>query len=117
MPHNFYVYLLAELGLIGVSLFVILAVHIAWTLWMKVVRVTDPYTNFLATLLLGSWMSILFQAAFKTIGLTEPLFWGFIAMSASFVHLTAAEGGAALPRKPEEGEPEEAPLVRAARVA
>ena len=28
MPHNFYVYLLAEVGLIGVSLFVILAVHL-----------------------------------------------------------------------------------------
>ena len=81
------------------------------------VRLTEPYMNFMATLLFGCWLSILFQAAFKTIGLTEPLFWGFIAMSASFVHLTAGEGRAALPRKPQEGEPEEAPLVRAVRVA
>jgi O-antigen ligase len=115
MPHNFYVYLLAETGLIGVSLFAILAVHIAWTLWIKMVRITDPYTNFLATLFLGCWLSILFQAAFKTIGLTEPLFWGFIALSASFVRLTAEEGQAALPRKPEEDE--SAPVVRTVVVA
>ena len=116
-PHSFYVYLLAEVGLVGLSLVIILAVHFAWALWTAMARLTEPYTNFLATLLFAGWLSILFQAAFRTIGLTDTLFWGSLGQAASFVRLTAAEGRAALPGRPEEDEPVKAPVVPAVRVA
>jgi O-antigen ligase len=116
MPHNFYVYLLAEVGMLGVSLFVILAVHFAWALWTAMARVKEPYMNFIATLLFGCWLSILFQAAFRTIGLVEPLVWGFLGQTAAFLRLAAAEGRSALP-EPEKDVPTEVPEVGAVRVA
>ena len=117
MPHNFYMYLMAELGLVGLSLFVILAVHFAWGLWTAIARLTEPYMNFVATLLFGCWLSILFQCAFRTIGLTDALFWGFLGQVASFVRLAAAEGRAALAERPEKDQPTEAPEAQAVRVA
>ena len=117
MPHNFYMYLMAEVGLIGLSLFAILAVHFAWALWTTIVRLTEPYMNFVAMLLFGCWLSILFQCAFRTIGLTDALFWGFLGQVASFVRLAAAEGRAVLSERPEKDQPTEAPEVQAVRVA
>ncbi len=87
IPHNFYWYLLSELGLVGISLFFIFVIYHVFHLIKIFMNTKDPQYKYISLLLLATIASIIFQAGFKTIGMTEPIFWSFWAFVSIFLRM------------------------------
>jgi O-antigen ligase len=86
-PHNFYLYVLSELGLVGMTLFLIVAAHVGLSLARFAFATRAVYPNFVSIALLGCLFSLLFQAGFKSLGLSDPVFWGYFALTSSFLRV------------------------------
>lgn len=82
LPHNFYLFLLTELGLIGLFLFVFVAIVFLINL-LKIKH--GEKEGFMATCLFACLCAILFQSFFRTIGLTDPIFWAFLGLISVFI--------------------------------
>jgi len=82
LPHNFYIFLLTELGLVGLSLFLIVAIVFSKNL-LEIKH--GEYARLMATGLFACFCAILFQAFFRTIALTDPVFWAFMGLLSVFI--------------------------------
>jgi O-antigen ligase len=87
IPHSFYWYLLTEYGLVGMSLFAFFVLNISAFLLRLLKDTTDPQKQLFCLVLLATMASVVFQSGFKTIGLTEPIFWAFMALISIFLRL------------------------------
>jgi O-antigen ligase len=87
IPHSFHWYLLTEFGLVGFLLVTLFIANITVHLLRFFRDTLDPQVQFSSLLLLGTIASVVFQSAFKTIGLTEPIFWIFLGYTSAFIRL------------------------------
>ena len=88
IPHSFYWYLLSEYGLVGLLLFALFVINIIVYLIRLLKKATDHEQQIFSLVLLATIPSVLFQSAFKTIGLTEAIFWIFWAIAIIFLKIT-----------------------------
>mgnify|MGYP001619482950 FL=1 len=82
LPHNFYIFLLTELGFVGLSLFLIVAIVFSKN-FLEIKH--GEYARLMATGLFACFCAILFQAFFRTIALTDPVFWAFMGLLSVFI--------------------------------
>ena len=89
IPHNFYWYLLSEYGLIGMLLFTLYIVGLVIHLVRIFKNTLESRVQYVSLVLLATMASVLFQSTFKTIGLTEPIFWAFWGFISIFLRIQA----------------------------
>jgi len=87
--HNFYLYILCELGLIGFIfiLFWIFQIYQSFSRFFKINQ--DKVADAISTGLMCGLIIIMVQAMFRTIGLTDAIFWGFLGFSSAFLKVYA----------------------------
>lgn len=92
-PHNFYVFIISELGLIGLSLFLLLAFQTGRRFMMLRRNTTDKKTKILAVGITAGLISILVQMGFRSFSLTDPTFWGFLGLASAFLKISSRDLG------------------------
>jgi|GEM_PF-4348796 len=85
IPHSFYWFLLVEYGLVGLFLYVVFVASIVVRLLRLMNFSKDGQVKLFCIGLLGAVASLSFQAAFRTIGLSDPFFWAFWGLVALFL--------------------------------
>lgn len=102
IPHSLYVLTLVEYGVFGMALVLWLLLTYALGLGRALWEAGDPRTKFLAFAFMAILASVVFQAAFKTLAFTNPIFIAFIALLGAFlrVSLPGEEGGPAVTPDP-----------------
>lgn len=92
ISHNFYLLILAEYGLIGLGLFLLfLCPYVFGLLRVLLRKGEDSQMKYSALALFAALTSVLFQAAFKTISYTNPIFLAFFALITTFLRVYAAQ--------------------------
>ena len=92
IPHSLYVSTLVEYGMVGMALLVSLLLTYTLGLWRALRQPGDPRTRFLAFIFLAILVSVAFQAAFKTLAFTNPIFIAFIALLGAHLRMSLLEG-------------------------
>jgi O-antigen ligase len=84
-PHSFFFFILSELGLVGFLLFFLWSFLIVKHLvsLMNVVETKD--VRIIIAGLLAGLVAILIEMPFRSMSLTEPLFWGFLGLCSAFL--------------------------------
>jgi hypothetical protein len=91
ITHNFYVYVLAELGIVGLSLVLFWYFQIAQSFYAFFKKSNDEYENIIARGMLSGLIILLVQSFFRTFQLTDPLFWGFLGIASAFLKVYTPE--------------------------
>ncbi|MBW2109230.1 MAG: O-antigen ligase family protein [Deltaproteobacteria bacterium] len=87
IPHNLYVLLLVEYGLVGLGIFLLISCVFASGL-IRIMKVhKDPQIRYVALGLFAVLVSVLFQAFFKTLAFTNYNFLCFFALLSSFLRI------------------------------
>jgi O-antigen ligase len=91
-PHNFFLYMLAEFGLVGMFFFVLWCYQLFRSLSKYKVWETEDEACILARGLTAGALVIFLHAGFRSFSLTDPTFWGYFGMCSAFlkVHPLAA---------------------------
>jgi O-antigen ligase len=85
VTHNFYVYILAELGLVGVALILFWYVQIARS-FAEFHRLNrDKLSNLIATGVTCGLIILFVQSFFRAFQLTDAIFWGILGLSSAFL--------------------------------
>jgi O-antigen ligase len=82
--HNFYIYVLTELGFIGFALFLFCMIQIVREYVQFYRNIQDRSKRILAAGMIGGVIGLAIQAGFRTFGLTDPIFWGFYGLTSAF---------------------------------
>jgi O-antigen ligase len=97
IPHNFYVYVLAELGIIGLALVIFWYFQIAQSYYVFFRQSKNEYEKMIARGMASGLIVILVQSFFRTFQFTDPLFWGFLGISSAFLKVYTHGKGNDLP--------------------
>jgi len=90
--HNFYIFLLCELGLMGLLAVLFWVFQVGQRL-LRFRRIGE--NDEAKTLAIGMGAGILaitVQAGFRTFGLTDPVFWGFLGLVVAFLRVYDVKG-------------------------
>lgn len=85
IPHSLYMLVLVEYGLVGIAILALYFSIIAHGLIVTIRRSSDPFARQVALGLLATFVSVLFQAAFKTLAFTNYNFLAFFALVSIFL--------------------------------
>ncbi|MGQ9570297.1 MAG: O-antigen ligase family protein, partial [Thermodesulfovibrionales bacterium] len=85
ITHNFYVYVLAELGIIGFALVIFWYFQIAQSFYVFFRQSTNESEKIIAMGIASGLLVLLIQSFFRTFMFTDPLFWGFLGISSAFL--------------------------------
>jgi O-antigen ligase len=91
IPHNFYVYVLAELGIIGFALVIFWYSKIAQSFYDFFRQSTNESEKMIAMGIVSGLLVLLIQSFFRTFMFTDPLFWGFLGISSAFLRVYTQE--------------------------
>ena len=90
-PHNFYVFILSELGLVGLFFLMFWWFQIG----VKFVKLLKDCENeeirVIGVGMIGGLVTIAIHMAFRSFSLTDPTFWGFMGLTSAFLKLHAQE--------------------------
>jgi O-antigen ligase len=92
--HNFYLYVLAEYGIVGMILLVYWGLGYLSGYRRAFRSVTDVQKKVVFRGAFAGIMALGAQATFRTFGLTDPLFWGYIGFMAATLRLFESEAEA-----------------------
>lgn len=84
-PHNIYLYVLADFGLIGFMLFLFWGFQIIQSFGKFYKLNRDKSADLISTGIICGFIIVLILAGFRNIGLAEPIFWGFLGLSSAFL--------------------------------
>ena len=86
-PHNFYVFILSELGLVGLFFLMFWWFQIG----LKFVKFLKDCENeeirVIGVGMIGGLITIAIHMAFRSFSLTDPTFWGFMGLTSAFLKL------------------------------
>jgi O-antigen ligase len=97
IPHNFYVYVLAELGIIGLVLVIFWYFQIAQSFYDFFRQSTNESEKIIAVGIVSGLLVLLIQSFFRTFMFTDPLFWGFLGISSAFLRVYSTKKDDPLP--------------------
>lgn len=85
LVHNFYLFVLTELGLTGLVLIMFWVFQVVHN-YIRFHRASrDKNAKTLATGMIAGLLALMVQAGFRTFGLTDPVFWGFLGLTVAFL--------------------------------
>lgn len=85
LVHNFYLFVLTELGLMGLFLIMFWVFQVVQN-YIRFHRASrDKNAKTLATGMIAGLLALMVQAGFRTFGLTDPVFWGFLGLIVAFL--------------------------------
>lgn len=89
--HNFYLYILVEFGLVGLTLLFFWGVQIArrFSQFHKLNR--DISADLIAKGIVSGFLIVIIQGFFRPINLIDPIFWGFLGLSSAFLKVYTPE--------------------------
>lgn len=90
-PHNFFVFMLSELGLIGLSLFILWTFQMGRRFIILQRETPSEETKILAIGMMAALISILIHMFFRSMSLTDPTFWGFLGLTSAFLKINASD--------------------------
>ncbi len=84
--HSFYLFVLCELGLVGFLLLLFWGFQIGnrFTRFFRVNR--DEAGRLVGKTLVGGFIVLMITGLFRAMNLIDPIFWGFLGMSAAFLN-------------------------------
>lgn len=85
--HNFFLYILIELGLIGTTFFILFAKKIIGGLIHLIRTHVDQTAKIMFFGFLASLAVLFIQASFKTIGLANPMFWAILGLIVAYLRI------------------------------
>lgn len=91
IPHDFYLYIISELGLVGLGLVLFWYFRILRSFSNFYRLSKDKSANIIATGVVCGLIILLFQSFFRTFQLTDPFFWGFLGISSAFLKVYMPE--------------------------
>ena len=90
-PHNFYVFIISELGLVGLFFLIFWWFQIG----LKFVKFLKDCANeeirVIGIGMMGGLITIAIHMAFRSFSLTDPTFWGFMGLTSAFLKLHSQE--------------------------
>lgn len=85
--HNFFLYILVEMGLIGFILFILFSMKIIRGLIHFAYKYGDQISRTIFLGFLASLVVLVIQASFKTIGLANPMFWAILGLIVAYLRI------------------------------
>lgn len=85
ITHNFYIYILAELGIVGLVLVLFWYFQIAQSYYLFLKKSKIDHEKIIARGMVSGLIILLVQSFFRTFQFTDPLFWGFLGISTAFL--------------------------------
>ena len=107
--HNFYLFLLVELGVVGLSIFVFWALLIARRFLEFARRNHDEKGRVLCAGMFAGLVAIALTMFFRSFSLTDPTFWGYMGLTSAALNVYSTAGR--LPVKEPESTEEEPALI------
>ena len=101
IPHNFYVYVLAELGIVGLVLVIFWYFQITQSFYNFFRQNKNRHENIIARGMVAGLIILLIQSFFRTFQLTDPLFWAFLGISSAFLRVYSTGKDDPLPINPD----------------
>lgn len=90
-PHNFYIFILSELGLVGLFLLLLWWFPLG-SKFVKLFRnCTNEETRAIAVGLIAGLITIVLHMAFRSFSLTDPTFWGYMGLTSAFLKINSQE--------------------------
>ncbi|OGL44483.1 MAG: hypothetical protein A2W05_00020 [Candidatus Schekmanbacteria bacterium RBG_16_38_10] len=89
--HNLFLYILSELGLIGLILLSFWGFQIGRSFNQFFMLNKDKTNALMAKAIISAFFILLLQCFFRPINLIDPIFWGFLGFSASFLKVYMPE--------------------------
>lgn len=87
MVHNLYLYLITEIGLVGMTLFFVVIINFTVRLFKICMKSRDPDIQLMSIGIIAGFFVILFQGFFRNIGLADPITWAYLGMMSSFIRI------------------------------
>ncbi|HBI23237.1 MAG TPA: hypothetical protein DDX84_03285 [Nitrospiraceae bacterium] len=87
MVHNLYLYLITEIGLVGITLFLLVIISFTVRLFKICMKSRDPAVQLISVGIIAGFFVILFQGVFRNIGLADPITWAYFGMISSFFRI------------------------------
>jgi O-antigen ligase len=99
--HNFYLFLLVELGVAGFTLFLFWALLIARRLLEFYRRNHDEKGRVVCAGMFAGMVAIAVTMFFRSFSLTDPTFWGFMGLTSAALHVYSKRAGRPAVEEPE----------------
>jgi O-antigen ligase len=84
-PHNFYLFILVEFGLVGMAIVLLWAYQFYSSFRRYKWGVVDEETYLMSRGLVAGAIVIVLHAFFRSFSLTDPTFWGYFGMTSAFL--------------------------------
>jgi teichuronic acid biosynthesis protein TuaE len=95
--HNLFLYILSDLGIIGLTLLLFWGFQIARRFNQFFMLNKDKTAALMARAIIGAFIILLLQCFFRPINLIDPIFWGFLGLSSAFLKVYTHGKGNDLP--------------------
>ncbi|RJQ16222.1 MAG: O-antigen ligase domain-containing protein [Nitrospiraceae bacterium] len=92
-PHNFYIFILSELGLVGLFFLLFWWFQLGSSFVRLFRNCTNDETRTIAVGLIAGLITIALHMAFRSFSLTDPTFWGYIGLTSAFLKINSRRTG------------------------
>lgn len=86
-PHNFYVFIISELGLVGLFFLVFWWFQIGLQFSKVLKNCANEEIRVIGVGMVGGLVTIAITMAFRSFSLTDPTFWGYMGLTSAFLKL------------------------------
>lgn len=90
-PHNFYLFILSETGLVGLFFLGFWWFQIGYKFAKCLKNITDEETRVIGVGIVGGLITIVIHMGFRSFSLSDPTFWGFMGLSSAFLKQNSRE--------------------------
>ena len=91
--HNLFLYILSDLGLIGLTLLLFWGFQIGLSFKRFFMLNKDKTAALMAKAIISAFFVLLLQCFFRPVNLIDPIFWGFLGLSAAFLKVYRQKEG------------------------
>ena len=90
-PHNFYVFIISELGLVGLFFLIFWWFQIGAKFVKLLKNCANEEIRVIGIGIIGGLITIAIHMAFRSFSLTDPTFWGYMGLTSAFLKLHSQE--------------------------
>lgn len=90
-PHNFYVFIISELGLVGLFFLIFWWFQIGSKYVKFLKNCANEETRVIGIGMVGGLITIAIHMAFRSFSLTDPTFWGYMGLTSAFLKIHSQE--------------------------
>src|SRR3989304_2347022 len=90
-PHNFYVFIISELGLVGLFFLIFWWFQIGAKFVKLLKNCANEEIRVIGIGIIGGLITIAIHMTFRSFSLTDPTFWGYMGLTSAFLKLHSQE--------------------------